>query len=230
MTTTDKTIRRTISQRSELIHDLHQYGINPDAREIWLHSYLEGSAEEYGEPGVEYRMATIFEKNLNLLTSVKKATILVRMHVTGGMWEDGMAVYDSISLCDCWVNIIAYGHATSMSSVILQAADTRVLMPHTHVMVHMGHEGISDSVPSFISWAGWAEKTTDIMIDIYAKRCVKGPFFQSKNYSMKRVKAYIKRKMEAKQDWIMDAEEAIDFGFADGVYGEEKFTLEDLQK
>ena len=49
---------KDISHRSQLIHDIHDYGISPDTREIYLHGYL-GESEE--EAGVAYRMAVRFE-------------------------------------------------------------------------------------------------------------------------------------------------------------------------
>ena len=45
------------------------------------------------------------------------------MHSVGGNWNDGMAIFDAIELCQSYVTIIVYGQAESMSSIILQAAD-----------------------------------------------------------------------------------------------------------
>jgi ATP-dependent protease ClpP protease subunit len=222
-----KTVRRTVSQRSELINDVHEHAVNPDSREIWLHGYV---ANVEDEPGVEYRMAVQFEKNIALLTSLSpKDAILVRMHTTGGEWEDGMGIYDAISTCCTHVTILAYGHATSMSSIILQAADKRVLMPNTHVMVHHGSQSISSSSSAFIAWGDWEKRLIDVMVNIYAERCAKGPYYsKKKSMTLEKVKIDIQSHMDKKQDWIMDAEEAVDFGFADGIYGYEGWELKDL--
>lgn len=214
-----KAVRRNISQRSELLHDLHEYGLNVDMREIYLHSY-DGNVDE--EPGVEYRMSTKFVKNLDLLNSISSnAIITVKMHVTGGYWEDGMAIFDAIVASPSKVVIIAYAHATSMSSIILQAADVRVLMPNTHVMVHEGSDGLYGSVRTVISWAEWAKRIYKDMIDIYAERAQYGEYFHGR--SVKVVAKFFHNKFGQKGDWVMDAVEAVNYGLADGVYGQKGF-------
>ena len=56
------------------------------------------------------------------------------------------------------------------------------------------------------------------MIDIYAERCCKtGEFFKEREYSLSRTKQYLKRKLNG-GDWYLDAEEAIYYGFADGLH------------
>ncbi len=56
------------------------------------------------------------------------------------------------------------------------------------------------------------------MVEIYASRCYKtGKFFKEKDYSPSRVESYIKRKL-GNGDWYMSAEEAVNYGFVDGIY------------
>jgi ATP-dependent protease ClpP protease subunit len=119
---------KDISQRSQLIHDIHDYCINPDTREIYLHGYL-GDGEE--EVGVDYRMAVRFEKNLLFLNGSSDEPITVHMHTIGGAWHDGIGIFDTIRSSRCEVTIIGYAEVSSMSSVILQAADVRLLRPNT---------------------------------------------------------------------------------------------------
>ena len=56
----------------------------------------------------------------------------------GGSVTAGMAIFDAIALCQSYITIIAYGQASSMSSIVLQAADKRVMMPNAHFMAHYG--------------------------------------------------------------------------------------------
>ena len=66
-------------------------------------------------------------------------------------------------------------------------------------------------------------KVKDAMIDIYARRCIKGKFFKEKGYSLSKVKTYIKRKLESSVDWYMSPEEAVDLGFADKIITKKEY-------
>ena len=46
------------------IAHIHDYGINLNTREVYLHSHISDSEDE--EPGVDYRMSVRFEKNMRL--------------------------------------------------------------------------------------------------------------------------------------------------------------------
>ena len=109
---------------SELINDVHNFSLNVETREIFLNSHIADCEEE---AGVDWRMATKFNKNIRLLTSGPQAEqpILIHMHTVGGNWEDGLAIYDIINSCaNTHITIIAYAHARSMSSIIFQAAES----------------------------------------------------------------------------------------------------------
>ena len=47
------------------LQDIHSYGLNVKNREIFLHNFL-GSNDE-ANPGVEFRMASVFLKNIKIL-------------------------------------------------------------------------------------------------------------------------------------------------------------------
>jgi len=55
----------THSDVTQLLHDVHTYNINVHTREIFLHGNISEMAEY--DPGVDYRMATTFLKNLTVL-------------------------------------------------------------------------------------------------------------------------------------------------------------------
>lgn len=80
------------SDLEQLISDIHSYGINHHTREIYVHGAYAGSqhAEDAGEPGVEYRMATAFVKNLHVLEAQNQNNVLLHLHSIGGEWGDGM--------------------------------------------------------------------------------------------------------------------------------------------
>jgi ATP-dependent Clp protease protease subunit len=170
------------------------------------------------EPGVDYRMSTTFYKNIRMLDTMSNAPILIHMHSIGGNWNDGMAIYDAISLCKSYVTIIVYGQAESMSSIILQAADKRVMTPNSYFMCHFGSSGYSGNYLDVQKGAAFEKKMTDAMLNIYTEQCIKGKYFKE-HYSepeFEKVKNYLKRKLKD-GDWFMEANESVYYGFADCV-------------
>lgn len=216
----------------DAIFNLHEYGVNPYTREIFLHSYLheESGADFETEPGMDYRMAAAFIKNIRLLNHQGGENILVHQSSCGGDWNYGMAIYNVIKTSESPVTILAYAHARSMSSITLQAADLRILMPDCDFLVHHGHLGFDDratAVESNIEW--WTRHEKPRMVEIYAERCRGGAFF--KNKTKKQIKDYILGKMQTKSDWILTAKEAVNYGFADGILGQGKYkTIEATRK
>ena len=62
------------------------------------------------------------------------------------------------------------------------------------------------------------------MFDIYAEKCVHGKFFKEhyKLPTAEKVKAFLKRKLKS-GDWYLNANEAVYYGFADGVVSGRKY-------
>lgn len=200
---------------SELVGDIQSYGIDYKNRELYLHSYIANSDED---PGVDYRMSTTFYKNIRMLDTMSNEPIIVHMHSIGGNWNDGMAIYDSISLCKSYVTIVVYGQAESMSSIILQAADNRVMMPNSYFMCHFGSSGYSGNYLDVQKGAAFEKKMTDAMLNIYTEQCMRGKYFKE-HYNepeFEKVKNYLKRKLKD-GDWFMEANEAVYYGLADCV-------------
>lgn len=205
---------------SDALSDIQSHGVNLKHREIFLHGYVANTDED---PGVDYKMASTFYKNIRALDNISSDPVLVHMHSVGGNWNDGMAIYDSILLCKSYITIIAYGQAESMSSVILQAADKRVMMPNAYFMCHFGSTGISGNFLDVQKGAAFEKRMTESMIDIYAEECVKGKYFKE-HYTepdLDKVKNYLKRKFKD-GDWYLDANEAVYYGFADLVLNTRK--------
>jgi ATP-dependent protease ClpP protease subunit len=200
---------------SDPIGEVHAYGVDIKNREIFLHGH-HGQFED--DPGVEYRMATTFIKNIRVLDGLSNDPIVVHMHSVGGNWSDGMGIYDAIALCKSHVSVLVYGQAESMSSIILQSADLRIMMPNAYFMSHYGSGGFSQDYLSAQNEAKFEQTIANAMFDIYANQCVKGKYFREnyKNPTVEKVKTYFKRKLKS-GDWYLSAHEAVYYGFADGV-------------
>ena len=159
----------------DIISDVNSYGLDVKNRELFLHSYIANSDED---PGVDYKMASMFYKNIRILDNLSKDPILIHMHSIGGDWNDGMTIYDSIHLCQSHVTIVAYGQAESMSSIILQAADNRVMTPNSYFMCHFGSSGYSGNYLDVQKGAAFEKRMTEKMLDIYTDVCIKGKYFK----------------------------------------------------
>ena len=207
---------------SETVSDIQSYGIDLKNREIFLHGYVANTDED---PGVEYKMASTFYKNIRILDSISDDPIIIHMHSVGGNWNDGMAIYDSIVLCKSYVTLIAYGQAESMSSIIMQAADKRVMMPNSYFMCHFGSSGMSGNFLDVQKGAAFEKRMTESMLDIYAEVCLKGKYFKE-HYTepdLDKVKGYLKRKLKD-GDWYLDSNESVYYGFADVVLNTRKYN------
>lgn len=210
----------------QLIGDIHTYNINHHTRELYLHGHTSTAWDE--EPGVEYRMATTFIKNIHVLSQQSNKNILIHMHTIGGNWTDGMAMFHTIRMSKSSVTILAYAQASSMSGIILQAADKRVLMPDCEFLVHHGSIALDSNSMAVKSAVDQNEKCCRRMLQIFAKRAINGQFFAEREYSLEKTMGYIDRQIRNRSDWIMSAEEAVYYGLADGILGQKGF--ENLDK
>jgi ATP-dependent protease ClpP protease subunit len=198
-----------------MLQDFHSYGASLQSREIFLHNYFSGSEDE--NPGVDYRMSTMFIKNIRALERKSKDAIIIHMNSIGGEWADGMAIYDAICMSKCHVTIIVYGQAESMSSIIFQAADERMITENSYFMIHYGSTDATGDYLNVQNFAKYEQAICDKMIDIYANVCVNGKFFKEKyNNNTSSVKKYLQRKLKH-GDWYMTAAETVSYGLADKV-------------
>lgn len=206
--------------------NIHNYNIDTKNREIFLHSLLE--TEEEG--GVDYRSAVIFEKNVRYLNSISIEPILVHMHLPGGVWGDCMGIYDTIKLSQSKIIVVAYASAESASSVILQAGDLRILMPNTNVLIHYGSISVDNEHKAALSWVQWSEKESEKMIDIFTEKYINSDLAKTKKLKKMMAKKHIISQLANKCDWILAAQEAVNYNFADGVLGSKKYPTVDSLK
>jgi ATP-dependent protease ClpP protease subunit len=200
--------------------DVHEYGLDRDEFLIYLQGVEEWTAgEEEGEPGVEYRMANRFIKNLDMLSGINpEKPITVSMKTCGGDWAEGMAMYDAIIAAPNPVTIINYSHARSMSSIIFQAANKRIMMPHSTFMFHEGTLASAGSWKSVMSDIEFVKHADDQMHNVYINAMKRTPHGKMKTWSRKRIKEWLKDQMDRKEDVYLLAGDAIKYGFADEIF------------
>lgn len=207
---------------------IHSYNIDPKNREIFLHSHM-GDYE--AEPGIEYKSAVMFEKNMRYLNLISNDPILIHMHIIGGDWEDCLGIYDTILHSRSKTIILAYGKVQSSSSVIFQASDLRILMPNVNMLIHYGSISLdSEHSKAAASSLKWNERECDKMIDIFTERCIQGEMAKSKNWKKMIAKKHIQSQLASQCDWILTAKEALEYNFADGILGDKKYPNIDSLK
>jgi ATP-dependent Clp protease protease subunit len=64
----------------------------------------------------------------------------IHLYITspGGAGTAGLALYDFLKTRKNDITIIAHGECSSVAALILQAADRRILSPHTRMLLHFG--------------------------------------------------------------------------------------------
>jgi len=213
------TSKKNMEIQNNTLYDIHNYNVDIENREIYLHSYFDTEDES----GVDYRSAIVFEKNLRYLNTLSLEPILVHMHLPGGDWQDCLGIYDNIKNSKSPICIVAYAKVESSSTVLLQAADLRILSMNTNFLIHYGSISVDNEHKAALSMVQWSENESQKMIDIFAERCMNSKISQTKKWKKMMAKKHIITQLATKRDWILNAEEAVDYGFADGILGTKKF-------
>jgi len=204
--------------RGSLLDDIHSNCINPKTREVWLHSVdTSGPGYDGDEVGVEHLMAVRFAKNMHFLKSQSKTKpVTIYMSTCGGFFEQGIFIYDTIMSMPFPVTIVNCTHARSMSSIILQAADWRIMLPNSLFMFHWGTVSADGHAITVYSEVDYTRKIQDKkMIDIYVESCKNGDMF--KNKTENQIRTVLENQMNKRGDVYLTAEESIEWGFADEI-------------
>lgn len=157
----------------DLMFQIQEYDIDLRSNHIYLMGVDRGYESEPNgqEPGIDYVIAKRFIKNINICMRVNpNKPIVIHMKTCGGDWNEGMAIYDAIRSCPSRVIILNYTHARSMSSIIFQAADKRVMMPNSYFMYHDGTYGIEGTYKGAMSNMEFDRRSEAAMLNIYAEK------------------------------------------------------------
>lgn len=119
------------------------------------------------ESGVDAFMAESTIKAMHVLENKNSESITILMNNPGGDWYHGMAVYDVIKQAKSHCTIKVFGYAMSMGSIILQAADKRVMMPHSKFMIHFGSTSVDNHMKTVERVVEEEKRLNYIMENIY---------------------------------------------------------------
>jgi ATP-dependent Clp protease protease subunit len=134
--------------------------------------------------------------------------INIYINSPGGSIYAGMAVYDTMQLIRSEVATTALGMAASMGSFLLAAGTPgkRSALPNTRILLHQPH-----------IQGGLGGQTSDI--EIHAKELVDTKRKMNELYARMTGQDFEKIERDTDRDYMLDPEEAIEYGVIDKVVG-----------
>jgi ATP-dependent protease ClpP protease subunit len=213
-------MRQSAPQRNESVRNCHEYGIIIDTREIFLTDAIDVPKDEQY---LDNWTANNLIRNIRLLLSISNDPILIHMISCGGDWGYGIAIYDALKFCPAHTTILAYAFADSMSSVIAQAADTRVIMPTAEFLIHWVETHLDGSTSSVMAQIEQVKKYSETMLDIYISRCYTAKCWKNKKMGKESVKNYMRKMIDLKQDVYLTPQKTVEFGLMDAVLGDKGY-------
>lgn len=189
---------------------LHDYGIYLPTRTLYVGSEQYDIAD--GESGNDGAMAEKLCKNLHVLDNKSTDPITIISNNVGGDEYHLFAMIDAVQKCRSHITMEVLGHAMSCGSLLLQAADKRMMGKHAVQMIHYGTWGVIDHAKTTQKWAKEGLRIDQWMEQWYLKKIrEKNPTF-----TLKKLKAMLDH------DTFLTAEESVSLGLADGIIGEEE--------
>lgn len=125
----------------------------------------------------------------------------------GGSVTAGLAILDTMRYIRPDVSTLCIGQAMSMGAVLLAAGEPgkRLALPNSRIMIHQPHGGIQGTAADIEIHAKEILRLRERIVDLLA------------SYSGKTVKQITD---DADRDFVLTAEEAVDYGIVDQVIAE----------
>lgn len=190
------------------IDKFHDVGLYLPTRTLYIGS--EG-VDESGEAGVDFEMAKVAIKNLHILDSINKDPITILMNNPGGNTYHGLSIYDAIKGCKSHVTIVVFGHAMSCGSIILQAADERVMAANAVQMIHYGSGSASGHSKTFEKLGQEEARLNQQMESIYLLKIKE----KNPTFTLSKLKKLLDH------DTFLTAQQSVELGLADRVKTED---------
>ena len=186
------------------VDKFHDYKLYIPTRTIYMGSE---ATDDDGESGCDSAMAERVIKNLHILDTISQAPITVIMNNIGGDVYHGLSIYDALQLCQSEIIVKVLGHAMSMGSIILQAADTRLMAPTSRQMIHYGTIDWGGHTKTFQKWAHEGSKVNRWMEDLYLTKIKQ----KHPNFKVDEIKNMLDH------DTFLTAKESVKLGLADSI-------------
>lgn len=182
------------------LKDKSRHGHSADLADDGL---LIGSRQILAFGEVDDDFAIKLSKNLLLLKDENKEPVTIYLNSIGGELHVAAGLFDLIRAMPYIVNIVVLGQAFSAASYLLQAADYRFMSKSSVLMMHEWSCMMDSTSTNIQAIYQISEYVFSNMVDEYLRRSTiaRSTFLRN-----------------IKKDWYLTASEAIEKGFADGLY------------
>jgi len=143
-------------------------------------------------------------QSLVILERKGQGPVTLYVNTEGGCLWNALGMCDIIEASQLEVIAVGVGRIWSSGSIIMQAADHRVMSPNSTMLLHGGELALSGHPLNGKAWVEAERRATETVADMYAKR-------SSKNAN------YYRRLMNRAQDAILTSQEALDLGLVDEI-------------
>ncbi len=209
--------------------DIHKYRVCKHTFTIYIGGDPDSLDESTDEPGVEYRMADRLELNIGLLSSIdSERPILVKLSSCGGSWPDGMQMFSAILTCPNPITVLGTKWCESMTSIIPLAADRFILRPPAQYMFHRGSHEFGGTDLEADTDDVERRRVLETMMRIYIARLHEQGRYSG--HAERRIREILDKGLEKKSDVWLTADEAVEWGFADGIFTGDHATLRAARK
>lgn len=157
------------------------------------------SGEEIGPESLSRLLQALI-----LLERKSASPITIYLNTEGGCLWNALGMCDIIKASSLSVTMVGVGRVWSCGSILMQAADYRMMTPNSTMLIHGGDMAISGHPLQGKAWVEAERRATHTVAGMYAER------------SQKDIN-YFKRVMNRAQDTIYTAQEALDIGLIDEV-------------
>lgn len=174
---------------------------------------------DVSSPGIDYTVSDMVRKGLALLRAQSEdEPITIYLQSPGGDYVSGIDIYDDIKITPCHIDMICRGEASSMASIILQAADTRIMMPSAELMLHQMQVALPRvSLTIAKSRMEMFKRAERVCNAIYCQRLRKSKVKAFRGRKNKKIIAELSRLYGTKGEIYIDAEQAVKWNLADGI-------------
>jgi ATP-dependent protease ClpP protease subunit len=187
-----------MSTKESIIDQVHDKGLDMRTRTIFLQGDIDEDVYEK------------FSRNMHLL---EKGTgeITIKLCSGGGHVSFGWGIYDLIKESKHFIRVVVEAKCESMATIILQAADERIIHKNARMMIHVGSESYEEQHAVDVRrWQAWGDKEEKKTQEIYLEKI------------REKKPRYTKEKLQKllEFDTILSPKEAIALGLLDKVFGE----------
>jgi ATP-dependent Clp endopeptidase proteolytic subunit ClpP len=173
------------------------------------HIYIEG---EVGPGWYEEEGNTLKSVRAQFASFDSPDSITVHIDSHGGNVNDGLAIHDFLTTRGLPVTTIGEGRVFSIATIVMLAADKgkRLMSKNASFMIHNPWGGVVGTADEMEEYANEMRKVENRLAEIYVEKT---------GVALDRVKEWMKK------DTYFSAEEAVEMGFADGIYSGEVFAM-----